>query len=170
MQPSNEVIRQYLDNNPNPNTMPTQAAAEFGVSEWVVVSALPPEQMSQFPLADKDELLSSLPDWGTMTTIIAVSGSIFEFKGSFPQGKYAYGYYNLITEGEGLHGHLNFDNLSAIALISRPFRGKERHSINFFGSEGEMIFRVYLGRDSQRVLIPEQVTRFNALKERALVA
>ncbi|NRD73207.1 heme utilization cystosolic carrier protein HutX [Shewanella sp. VB17] len=168
MQPSHEVIRQYLDNNPN--SMPSQAAVELGVSEWSVVLALPPEQMSQLPLSDKDALLSSLPDWGNVTTIIAVSGSIFEFKGSFPQGKYAYGYYNLITEGEGLHGHLNLDSLSAIALISRPFRGKESHSINFFGSKGEIIFKVYLGRDSQRVLIPEQVAHFNALKERTLAA
>lgn len=168
MQSSNEVICQYLDDNPN--AMPSQAAAELGVSELAVVLALPEEQMSQFPLTNKDELLSCLPHWGPMTTIVAVSGSIFEFKGEFPQGKYAYGYYNLITEGDGLHGHLQLDSLTAIVLVSRPFRGKESHSINFFGSEGEMIFKVYLGRDSKRVLLPDQVTRFKALKERSLAA
>ena len=168
MQPSNDMIRQYLDDNPN--AMPSQAAIELGVSELAVVLALPEAQVSQFPLADKDELLSCLPHWGRMTTIIAVSGSVFEFKGEFPQGKYAYGYYNLITEGDGLHGHLKLDNLGAISLVSRPFRGKESHSINFFGSEGEMIFKVYLGRDSNRVLLPDQVARFNALKERSLAA
>ncbi|MBW8182480.1 heme utilization cystosolic carrier protein HutX [Shewanella nanhaiensis] len=168
MQPSNDVIREYFDSHPN--AMPSQAAAELGTSELVVVSALPEDQVCLFPLADKDELLSCLPHWGPMTTIVSVSGSIFEFKGDFPQGKYAYGYYNLITQGNGLHGHLSLDGLTAIALVSRPFRGKESHSINFFGSEGEMIFKVYLGRDSNRVLLPEQVTRFNALKERAIAA
>lgn len=63
-----------------------------------------------------------------------------------------------------MHGHLKIDDVSAIALISKPFRGTESHSINFFGPNGEMIFKVYLGRDSKRVLLAEQVIRFNSLK------
>ncbi|MDB2385854.1 heme utilization cystosolic carrier protein HutX [Shewanella sp.] len=156
------TIRQHLSDNPN--TMPSQIAAELNVSEFDVVSALPTEQLTFLPLTQKDPLLASLPQWGNMTTIVSVSGSIFEFKGSFPQGKYAHGYYNLITKGEGLHGHLKLDVITAIALISKPFRGTQSHSINFFGPAGEIVFKVYLGRDKKRVLLPEQVTRFQALK------
>ncbi|MEZ9199577.1 heme utilization cystosolic carrier protein HutX [Shewanella sp. 10N.286.54.B9] len=157
-----ETIRQHLIDNAS--AMPSQIAAELNVSEFEVVSALPSEQLALLPISEKDTLLASLPEWGNMTTIVSVSGSIFEFKGAFPKGKYAHGYYNLITKGDGLHGHLKLDDISAIALISKPFRGTESHSINFFGAAGEVVFKVYLGRDKKRVLLPEQVTRFKALK------
>ncbi|ABV88641.1 heme utilization cystosolic carrier protein HutX [Shewanella pealeana] len=161
-----EQIRQHIENNPA--AMPSQIAAELNISEFDVVSALPVEQITILPLAEKDALLAELPEWGNMTTIVSASGSIFEFKGSFPKGKYAHGYYNLITKGDGLHGHLKLDVITAIALISKPFRGTESHSINFFGSQGEVVFKVYLGRDKKRVLLPEQVARFNQLKQQVL--
>ncbi|WP_110457536.1 heme utilization cystosolic carrier protein HutX [Shewanella algidipiscicola] len=162
------LIRTYLQNNPS--AMPSQVAADLNVSEFDVVSTLPSEQVTLLALSQQDALLASLPDWGPMTTIIAVSGSIFEFKGHFPRGKYAHGYYNLITKGEGLHGHLKLNNISAIALVSKPFRGSESHSINFFGAQGEVIFKVYLGRDKQRVLNASQLERFTALKSSRMVA
>ncbi|MDO6612054.1 heme utilization cystosolic carrier protein HutX [Shewanella sp. 1_MG-2023] len=155
-------IQQYLSENPA--AMPGQVAQALSITELEVVTALPTEQLALLPLTEKDNLLTSLPEWGNMTTIISVSGSIFEFKGSFPKGKYAHGYYNLITKGEGLHGHLKLDDISAIALISKPFRGTESHSINFFGAQGEVVFKVYLGRDKKRVLLSSQVERFQALK------
>ncbi|WP_394203119.1 heme utilization cystosolic carrier protein HutX [Shewanella waksmanii] len=161
-------IQQYIE--ANPSAMPGQVASELQVSEFTVASALPAEQVALVPLSQKDNLLADLPSWGTMTTIVSASGSIFEFKGAFPKGKYAHGYYNLITKGDGLHGHLKLDDISAIALISKPFRGTESHSINFFGAQGEVVFKVYLGRDKKRQLLPEQVVRFMALRESSTVA
>jgi heme iron utilization protein len=147
----------------SPEMMPAQVAKEHGVSELAVVKAMSAEQACFLPLVGKDALLADLPSWGSMTTIVAVSGSIFEYKGSFPEGKYAHGYYNIYTKGEGLHGHILMDNIGHIALISRPFRGQESYSINFFGAQGEMVFKVYLGRDKQRLLIASQVEQFQAL-------
>lgn len=161
-----DIIKLYLSDNPA--AMPAQVAAELNATELEVVLALPAEQLTLLPLTEKDTLLASLPEWGPMTTIIAISGSVFEFKGPFPKGKYAHGYYNLITKGDGLHGHLKLDDVSTIALISKPFRGSESHSINFFGQQGEVIFKVYLGRDQQRVLLSDQVGRFQALKNNVL--
>lgn len=143
--------------------MPAQLAAQLAVAEMDVVAALPESQVVFVPLTELDSLLQALPDWGNVTTIVMLSGSVFEFKGAFPQGKHAHGYYNLYSKGDGLHGHLKLDTLRAIALISRPFRGNESHSINFFGPAGEVVFKVYLGRDKHRALIPEQVAQFSAL-------
>ncbi|MCS6175718.1 heme utilization cystosolic carrier protein HutX [Shewanella baltica] len=143
--------------------MPAQLASELGIAELEVVAALPPEQVVFVPLTQLDTLLQALPEWGKLTTIVMLSGSVFEFKGDFPDGKYAHGYYNLYSKGDGLHGHLKLEAMRSIALISRPFRGSESHSINFFGSEGEVVFKVYLGRDKQRALFPEQVRQFKAL-------
>ncbi|MCK7629923.1 heme utilization cystosolic carrier protein HutX [Shewanella sp. JNE10-2] len=150
--------------------MPAQLASELGIAEMEVVAALPPEQVVFVPLTQLDTLLQMLPEWGNLTTIVMLSGSVFEFKGDFPQGKYAHGYYNLYSKGDGLHGHLKLDTMRGIALISRPFRGSESHSINFFGSEEEVVFKVYLGRDKQRALFPEQVQQFKALAARFVLS
>lgn len=148
----------------NPKMMPAQIAEEFGISELDVIKQLPKEQVHLLPLEQLDSLFEDLPSWGNVTTIITSSGSIFEVKGDFPKGKYGHGYYNLRSKGDGLHGHMKFDAITAIGLVSRPFMGQESHAIYLFGQKGEVIFKIYLGRDKKRVLNPEQVERFNALK------
>ena len=92
--------------------MPAQLASELGIAELEVVAALPPEQVVFVPLTQLDTLLQALPKWGKLTTIVMLSGSVFEFKGDFPEGKYAHGYYNLYSKGDGLHGHLKLDDMS----------------------------------------------------------
>ena len=82
----------------------------------------------------------------------------------FPKGKNARGYYNLMGRDGELHGHLKLDNVAGIALVSKLFMGKEGHSFQFFGHSGRCIFKIYLGRDEQRQLLPEQVERFMALR------
>jgi len=157
-----DAIRQMLSDSPE--LLLGQIADALNVTELEVVAQLPEDQCVLLPLDQKDNLLNELPSWGPMTTIVSVCGSIFEFKGSFPKVKYAQGYYNLRTKGEGLHGHLLLDDISAIALLSRPFRGQESHAVNFFSAKGTLIFKIYLGRDNKRVLLPEQVRRFKALR------
>lgn len=156
-----EVITQYLADNPS--VMPSQVADALAVSELAVVNALPEDEWGSLPLTEMDALLSSLPEWGSVTTIITVLGNIFEFKGAFPKGKYARGYYNLIPKDNGFHGHLKLDDVTHIIFISKAFRGKESYSINFFGPKQGIIFKVYLGRDDKGVLLPEQVKQFKQL-------
>ncbi|MGS0728789.1 heme utilization cystosolic carrier protein HutX, partial [Shewanella sp. 0m-11] len=62
MSVSVEQIRQHLDNNPA--AMPSQVAVELNISEFAVVSALPKDQLTILPLAQKDALLTELPEWG----------------------------------------------------------------------------------------------------------
>lgn len=148
----------------NPSQMPGQIAAELGVTEFDVVANLPQEMVTVMPRAELDNLMADLPEWGNMTTIVSVAGSIFEFKGSFPMGKVGHGYYNLVTKGDGLHGHLKLDNVAEVALVSKPFMGSESHSIQFFDGDGAIVFKIYLGRDRKRVLLADQVERFTALR------
>ncbi|HDS1196871.1 heme utilization cystosolic carrier protein HutX [Shewanella algae] len=154
----------------HPEWLPADAAANLGISELDVVQALPAEQQQFLPLEWLEALLQALPEWGKLTTIVTVAGQIFEFKGDFPKGKTAHGYFNLYSKGDGLHGHLKLENFSAIALISRPFRGTESHSINFFGPDGAIVFKVYLGRDQQRKLLPPQLALFADWRHRGEVA
>ncbi|MGL4984067.1 MAG: heme utilization cystosolic carrier protein HutX [Plesiomonas sp.] len=145
----------------------TQALAnQFSVSEQQLVAALPVDMSTWIPAEHAQTLLESLTEWGTLTTIIESEGSIFEFKGAFPAGKPAHGYFNLYTKSaEGLHGHLKLDQVAHIALLEKPFMGKESYSLLFFAQSGRCIFKVYLGRDSKRQLFPEQISRFNQLRE-----
>lgn len=148
----------------DPGIHPASLASQLGISEWEAVRHLPAELVTLVPAERAEALLADLAEWGPVTTIVESGGSIFEVKAPFPEGKMARGYYNLMGREGELHGHLRLDNVVGIALVSKPFMGKEGHSFQLFGEDGRCIFKVYLGRDEQRQLLPEQVTRFVALR------
>ncbi|PSU19840.1 heme utilization cystosolic carrier protein HutX [Photobacterium kishitanii] len=139
-------------------------AEQLQVTEGEVVLSLPSELV--FPMAGNlaQTIAEALPSWGPVTTIVHSMGSIFEVKASFPKGKLARGYYNLMGKEGELHGHLRLDFVEHIALVSKPFMGQESYFIGFFAAQGECVFKVYLGRDKQRNLYPEQIEKFQQLK------
>lgn len=139
-------------------------ASHFGKPEGEILCALPDEFVRVFPAERAEEVLAEISSWGIFTTIIEKEGSIFEIKDRFPTGMVGRGYYNLnMKDEEGtLHGHLKLDNISKIAFVSLPFRGKESYNIAFIANNGQTIFKVYLGRDAERQLFPEQVQKFKA--------
>ena len=148
----------------DPSAHPSSIATQLAVSEWEVVRHLPADLMTQVPSDQAEALLADLAGWGPVTTIVESDGSIFEVKAPFPKGKTARGYYNLMGRDGEMHGHLRLDNVVGIALVSKLFMGKEGHSFQFFGHSGRCIFKIYLGRDEQRQLLPDQVERFKALR------
>lgn len=148
----------------NPLTITLDMASHFGKPEGEILCALPDEFVRVFPAERAEEVLAEISSWGIFTTIIEKEGSIFEIKDRFPTGMVGRGYYNLnMKDEEGtLHGHLKLDNISKIAFVSLPFRGKESYNIAFIANNGQTIFKVYLGRDAERQLFPEQVQKFKA--------
>lgn len=139
-------------------------AERLGVTEFDVVATLPQEMVAIAPGEQVQTILESLVGFGPVTTIVHSFGSIFEVKAPFPKGKVARGYYNLMGREGELHGHLKLDNVKNIALVSKPFMGRESHYFGFFSECGSNIFKVYLGRDEKRELIAEQVTAFRAMQ------
>ncbi|AEH33075.1 hypothetical protein VAA_01390 [Vibrio anguillarum 775] len=148
-----------------PTLLPTAMAQELNVTEFEVVQALPKEMVAIVDGAQAQSLLESLADWGMVTTIVHSFGSIFEVKAPFPKGKLARGYYNLMGKEGELHGHLKLESIQHVALVSKPFMGRESHYFGFFSEQGDNIFKIYLGRDEKRELIAEQVARFKALQQ-----
>ena len=142
-----------------------QLAEKAQCSEAEIVQVLPEEWACWLPNEQLQWLMYDLPSWGPMTTIIQVAGSVFEIKDNFPCGKPGHGYYSLMDKQSHLHGHLKRDNISSIALISKPLRGTQSYCFQFFDDNGSTIFKIYLGRDRKRVLLPEQVERFELLKQ-----
>ena len=112
-------------------------------------------------------LLDEFSSWSNTTTIIIHEGSVFEFKGVFPKGSVGHGYYNLSGE-TGFEGHLNYQQITEIELHSGTHMGHESHCFNFKRSPDSVVFKVFLGRDQNGNLHPEQLDRFNAIKEGAL--
>lgn len=142
-----------------------QMAKKLDTSVRQVIANLPAEMAA---LGDKDTvwtLIEALPSWGKITAIVQSEGSVFEFKGDFPAGTIAHGYYNFMHHKNPFHGHLLVAGFAEVALVSKPHRGAESHSIVFLSPTGNCVFKVFLGRDAERKLIPEQVERFKSLKQ-----
>ncbi|WP_160152467.1 heme utilization cystosolic carrier protein HutX [Microbulbifer sp. ALW1] len=142
-----------------------QMAKQLDTSVRQIIANLPADMASLAGSEAVWPLIEELPSWGKVTTIVQNEGSVFEFKGEFPRGSIAHGYYNFMHHKNPFHGHLLVDGLSEVAFVSKPHRGAESHSIVFLAPSGNCVFKVFLGRDAERKLIPEQVARFNALKQ-----
>ena len=152
-----------------PKLRPAEMARRLNIPEWELVTRLPADWIVVLPGALAQTLLEQIASWGKVTTIVEVAGSIFEVKAPLPLGRAGYGYYNLFGAPGELHGHLKLDAIAHISLQSKPHRGKEAHAVVFYDEQGHCIFKIYLGRDEQGDLFPEQVKQFNALKELANV-
>lgn len=153
-----QQVAQVIEDEPK--LLPAAIAQQLKVSEFDVVAALPDDMVAVMAGEQAQSILEELVNYGPVTTIMHSFGSIFEVKAPFPKGKLARGYYNLMGRNGELHGHLQLDNIKNIALVSKPFMGRESHYFGFFSEDGNNIFKVYLGRDDKRELIPQQVSRF----------
>lgn len=108
-------------------------------------------------------LLQRISTWGNTTTIVLHGGCVFEFKGPFPSGEMAEGYYNL-KGGTGFEGHLRLDLIDEIQLQSRQHRGRESHAFVFADKDGGAIFKIFLGRDEDGRLLINQLREFEQIK------
>jgi len=73
------------------------------------------------------------------------------------------GYYNIPG---AIGGHFKPEEFHSISFIDRTLMGKPSRSILFFNSQGSCVFKLYLGRQENREMIPEQVQLFGQLIEK----
>lgn len=164
-----QQIAQALTEQPDLHTL--DLAEKFQYPEGAIIKNLPPHFVNFF-VGKAEALLAEIHTWGNVVTIIEKAGSIFEIEGRFPLGKEGYGYFNLNMNREpniALYGHLKLEQVNTIALISKPFRGKESYAIAFITENEEVLFKIYLGRDEQRQLLSHQVERFHQLKNKEIL-
>ena len=110
------------------------------------------------------KVLEDLPNWGDLVTIVLHGGSVFEYKGPFPHGSISRGYYNLIGTRPGFEGHIKLSAVDHIGFQDRPHAGRIAHALTFNDAAGKNIFKIFLGRDSQGKIYPEQLEAYKALK------
>lgn len=148
-------------------TLPSVIALQLNESELSIIRHLPEGMATELPAEKFEAVLQQVKTWGAVTTIIEVAGCIFEIKNSFPNGSNKFGYYNLMSEDNPFQGHLKAENIKAIALVSKLFHGVMTHSITFLDAKGSGVFKIYLGRNSDRSFIEGQEQSFEALKDLA---
>jgi hypothetical protein len=120
--------------------------------------------LEKLPGSAAQALLEEIASWGELTTIVLHGGSVFEFKGAFPKGAVAEGYYNLHGPVPGLHGHLSLTQVDHIVFQGKKHRGRQAYAFNFQAKDGSNIFKVFLGRNAEGDLIPEQVEKFQQIR------
>ncbi len=115
-------------------------------------------------------LLEALPQLGNTTTVILHGGCVFEFKGPFPGGTVAEGFYNLHgaprhpEDPAGFEGHLRLEAMARVRFQDRPHRGRASYAFVFEDENGRCLFKVFLGRDADGEIIPEQFAFFDNLR------
>ena len=109
--------------------------------------------------ADTLPLLAEIATLGKLTTIVIHNGHVFEFKGEFPGGAMAHGYYNLLAQ-EGFTGHLKVDSIRRIEMICGRHRGRDTWYWQFLHDDGSVAFKVFLGRDADGNVNADQLDWF----------
>jgi heme iron utilization protein len=142
-----------------------QIARDYAVSTFDVVQALPAEHRAILPGSKFEQILQALTEWGEVLFIVHTPDIVLECAGSIPPGSVGRGYFNLHGDSP-IGGHLKAENCTHIVFVSRPFMGRPSRSLQFFNGAGEAMFKVFVRRDAERNLLPDQVQRFDELRAR----
>jgi putative heme utilization carrier protein HutX len=149
----------------NPGVVIEFAAKEHGVTPRTILEALP-DEMRAFAPGDKFiEVMDDLSTWGDVMTIINTEDGIFEIGGPMPKGTPGHGYFNLAGAAP-LHGHLKHSRCAAVAFVERTFNNKKSVFIAFVNVDGDIMFKVFVGRDDKRELKEDQLVKFRALLDK----
>jgi len=138
-------------------------AHEHGVTLEAVLRKLPPQQAVFAPGEAFAQIWRALRDFGVVVFIVHTQDGVFEVKTGLPDGAEGRGYFNVHGDSP-LSGHLRADRCAAICFVDRPFFGRRSCSVQFVNLEGGVMFKIFVARDAERQLLPDQVARFEALR------
>lgn len=153
-------LAEYLQTEPD-GTLEA-VAKQYNVTLLEVIKHLP-----QFTLASGehfDLVWDSVCQWGKVTTIVHTQDIIAEFPGELPTGFHRHGFFNLRGK-KGFTGHIKAENCTHIALVERKFMGTDTASILFLNGSGDVMFKIFVGRDEHRQLDTKQMVAYRELAE-----
>jgi putative heme utilization carrier protein HutX len=125
---------------------------------------LPETSQKHFAGDQMVPILETISEWGEVLLLINNKDGVFECKGTIPKGTPGRGYYNL-GSGSPISGHLCYEKCEAVYCVRRSFKKKVTCSVQFFNREGEAMFKIFLGRDAEGSIYPEQLVHFAALSQ-----
>jgi putative heme utilization carrier protein HutX len=130
-----------------------------------VLDALPAGEAIAVPGGRFEDIWHDLTGWGTIMFIVHTRDGVFETKGAIPPGQAGRGYFNIHGDSP-IGGHLRADRCAAIYFVDRVFFGRRSCSVQFVNGEGEVMFKVFVGRDEKREMLTAQLAKYEALRER----
>jgi len=148
----------------SPGDLLEQIAREYGVSTLEVVRNLPAEQGTVVSGEAFADIMQDITTWGDILFLIHNGDIVLECTGALPPGTFGHGYFNIHGESP-IGGHIKADNCKAIAFVVRGLK-RVSLSVQFYNGAGESMFKIFVARDEQRELKPDQVARFEALRAR----
>lgn len=147
-----------------PHSALEDIARAANATPLAVLTALPAGEVTALPGALMVEVLDAMAGWGEITLVVNTGPVILEAKAPLQGGTVAQGMYNF--KGKPIGGHLKIDACTCVAFVRRQLFGSETRSVQFYDTEGSCMFKVYLGRDASRQMIPAQIAAFDALERR----
>lgn len=144
----------------NPDGTVEDIAKRYDVTPLEVIRLIPTAQV--FDGAQFDTVWDDITQWGDVTTLVNNEDLILEFQGELPSGTHRHGFFNLRGK-KGLSGHIRATNCVYIALVERQFMGMDTASVWFINASGRAMMKIFVGRDSHRVLLTDQLAAFRAL-------
>ncbi len=141
-------------------------AKTLEVRELDILLNLPSEVATFAEGGEFDSIIEDLEKWGEVLIVKNTPNFILEIRSKITKGSYQRGYYNFDHDAP-LSGHLKADAIDKIVFLSaKVVMGMLSHSVIFLDKDGNDIFKVYVARDANREFIPEQLAKFQALKEK----
>ncbi len=141
-------------------------AETAGASLLQVMERLPDDSVKLVSAEKFDDTWKSLQGWGEVLFIVHTDDIVLECTGSLPDGSHGHGYFNIHGDSP-IGGHIKASNCKAIAIVDRPFHGRRSCSVQFMNQNGNAMFKVFVRRDKERNLLPQQREAFDQLKRSA---
>lgn len=143
-----------------PGVVLENVARTHKVSLADVVASLSASEHVSVPGSQFVPVMEEISSWGKLTLIVNTPEMVLEAKGPVAKGSMGRGYYNIPG---GIGGHFKPEGFHSISFVNRTLMGKPSRSILFFNADGSCVFKLYLGRQENREMIPEQVEKFDRL-------
>lgn len=140
-------------------------ARQHGVASRDVLAMLPPSEAVFAPASAFADIWQDMTSWGEILFIVNTPDIVLECHGTLPAGSSAQGWFNVHGDSP-IGGHIKADNCREVGFVDRKFHGRRSCSIQFYNAAGEAMFKVFVRRDAERQLLPEQTARFEALRAR----
>lgn len=153
-----------------PNGILEFIAREQNVPLRAVLAELPAGEATAVSGETFDTVWAELTTWGDVLFLVHTKDVVAEIAGSLPAGTHGHGYFNIHGDSP-IGGHIKAENCGEIVVLDRtPPSGRRSCSVQFFNRDGEAMFKVFVGRDAERNLKPDQLAKFDAMKARLAAA
>ncbi|MCZ7887666.1 heme utilization cystosolic carrier protein HutX [Agrobacterium salinitolerans] len=129
------------------------------------ILAILPQGAAVSAAADRfDTIWNEMRGWGEVLMIVQTGDIVFEVPGHLPEGNESHGWFNIHGDSP-IGGHIKKDNCAGITFVDRGFHGRRSCSVWFMNAAGSAMFKIFVRRDENKELRPEQLARFEALRD-----